>query len=259
MLVATLLVVVALLPGAAKAQLIELGRCEKVAKGTGRYSSTTCDLGGRKGHKQSYEWSPGAVDGRFVSNWNPKPGQPPTPNEVAPSWELVDGRLIQCAGGRGAGTHVSPFEDRETITFDGCQLEGQACSSSTQAGEITTAELALSYEPIGPAPINWGTIFQPASPGSFSVFSCGVAHIHVNGSLVAQTPNNPHTARVWRQVKINRGHGVQADQSHERDGTPYRGFVATMEEAGVTREQSIALRAIYVVTNDEPLRVRISR
>lgn len=258
MLVAAGLVALLVLPVYANAQLIELGRCGKVPKRTGKYSSYTCDVGGAEGRKHNFEWSPGAVDGGFASNWSPRPGHGPTPNEVAPSWELLSGRIVQCARGQGAGMHVSPFEDRETVTFGGCQLEGQACSSGTQAGDIRTAELALSYEPIGPSPINWGTIFQPAAAGPFASFSCGAADFQVDGSLVAQTPNN-RTATVWRQVKINRGHGVQADQSNERDGTPFRGFVAKITEAGTSREESIALRAIYVVTNNEPLRVRISK
>jgi hypothetical protein len=223
-------------------QFPELGRCIKVAKGqVGSYGSNSCDPGTAGGVHGRYNWLSGASDGGYTQIWGVA---------SAPFWETANGMKMSCSGGIGIGNHIGPWEDRLTITFTGCAVADTSCQSTgLSAGEVHTSELSLTYQEIGPNILNWGTVYEPTSPGPFLTADCGAISLEIKGSMIVQTPNN-RMATAWRAVKANEAQGIQRDNTHG-----HRGFTATVN--GHT--ESSALSGIYRVTNNEPLRVRIDR
>jgi hypothetical protein len=246
-LIVGLLAALALAPAAAQGQPFpELGRCVSVEKGAGQYVDKGCRRAG-EGGKADHGWLPGAIDGGFTASFA-------LPGRVAPYWETQSGAMMACSSGTGAGNHISPWEDRETIVFAGCALTGVPCESAGAAeGEVSTSELALTYAPIGPNPKNWGTIYEPATPGAFFDATCGSRSIEVTGSAIVQTPNNTRETTEWRPVKMSEAKGRQRDQATPVTGEPYRGFTATIDG----HEESIGLEAVYQVTNGEAVKIRI--
>jgi hypothetical protein len=246
-LIVGLLAALALAPAAVQAQPFpELGRCVPVEKATGLYVNNTCGRAGQ-GRKADHEWLPGAIEGGYTASFA-------LPERITPRWETQSGVTMACSSGTGYGNHISPWEDRETIVFAGCALEGVPCESpGASEGEVSTSELAITYAPIGPNPKNWGTIYEPAAPEVFFDATCGGTSIVVVGSAIVQTPNNTTGTTAWRPVKMTEAKGKQRDQATPVTGEPYRGFIATING----HEESIGLEAIYQVTNAEPIKIRI--
>ena len=106
----------------------EVGRCVKVAEGTGKFSSGTCVKQKTKG---SFEWMPGVAKGKFTSKGG------------VGTLATVGGTTVLCktqsSGGEYNGTKLV---SAVVVKFTGCEATGFTCGTEgAAAGEIVTNPL----------------------------------------------------------------------------------------------------------------------
>lgn len=156
----------------------EFGRCVKVAKGAGKYSSSGCtSLGGTAG----YEWSTGALEDAFTTGLA----------SGSVTFETTGGSKVSCTGETGAGQYTgAKTVGSETITLTGCSRGGEKCSSaSAAAGEIVSSSLegTLGVEKLGASAAKNKIgldLFPVGKAGSVMEFSCGSTSVTVQGSVI---------------------------------------------------------------------------
>ncbi len=155
------------LPGAP-----EYGRCVRVAKATGKYSSSSC-----KNQKASgnYEWLPGVEKVSFTLAGG------------AATLQTAGNSRIVCKTQSGAGEYRGTKELANTIIkFAGCELAGSKCSSAgAEEGEIITS--ALEGE------LGWRNrekfvvaldLLPAEEQGPFAEFTCGATVVALQGSVL---------------------------------------------------------------------------
>ncbi len=179
----------------------EFGRCVKVAKGAGKYSSSGCtSLGG----SASYEWSAGALAAAFTTSLA----------SGSVTFETTAGSKIECTGETGAGQYTGPKTvGSETITLTGCARGGEKCSSAgAAAGEIVSSSLegALGVEKLGASAAKnkiGVDLFPVGKTGPVMEFSCGGTTISVQGSVIV--PLKPDKMSLTQALKFKAAKGKQ--------------------------------------------------
>jgi hypothetical protein len=114
-----------------QAILPAIGRCVKVARGTGEYEDSKCVSGGEGEGK--YDWLSG-------------PGSAPkfTSSGSKTTLEGVSGAKVECKKSTGAGEYTGAKSLSDAVTLTGCQLafsKASCQSSGAAAGEIKTGAL----------------------------------------------------------------------------------------------------------------------
>ena len=166
--------------GAASASAFEppeLGRCVKVAAGTGNFTSATCvkkELAGKFG---SYEWNPGAAKPKFTTTGG------------VGTLTALSGVTVVCKTEASGGEFNTPQTvTGVTVRFTGCESAGFKCATAgAKEGEIVTNPLEgrLGIINKGKKQIGEGLFPTAADGGLYVTFNCGVAlHITVGGSVI---------------------------------------------------------------------------
>lgn len=159
----------------------EVGRCVKVAKGTGAYGNSACTKVKPKGN--SYEWEPGAVKTGF-SFTSTKASLPLFEDEKG-----SEGILVKCTGTAGGGH----FEGAGGVSgvslrLTGCKetgLPGDCSSAGAAAGEIVLAELEGEFAASNPMGKAAAVELHPAGGAhTYASFTCDGTTITLSGSFV---------------------------------------------------------------------------
>ncbi|HXR28215.1 MAG TPA: hypothetical protein VN772_01460 [Solirubrobacteraceae bacterium] len=162
----------------------ELGRCAKVAKGTGAYGSSACITLGGTG---DYAWTPGSAASGFTIR---------IASGVA-TIETVKAAKVTCAGETATGSYAG---DRQVtgvvVTLTGCQHSGEGCSSSgAGAGEVRSNALegVLGLEKLGTTTTKDKIgldLFPVGRTGPLMEFSCATTTVSLRGSVIAPVKTN---------------------------------------------------------------------
>ncbi len=222
----------------------ELGRCVKVAKGTGSYGAATC-LATKAGG--SYEWLPGLVRAGFTAK-----GAKSKLETVARTKVLCAATAI--AGGFAGARAASGV----TLTLSGCEMPKQgACASSGQAaGTIVSAALegALQWE--SRAARRVALDLFAATPGAaVASFQCGAVAVEVRGSVLAPVTVDKMGATI--ATKFAATYGVQKPTEYETangrvldvleaslSAGPWQQAGLTVGEAKLTGEEAFEVNAV---------------
>jgi hypothetical protein len=214
-----------------------IGRCLKVASGTGDYNDAGCEKTEVSNGKD--EWYAGAVKNKFTS----AEGQSTL---EGPGGQL----LVTCTGDTDVGEYNGESEDRETITFTGCSVSGgtKCTTASEPAGTIKTAELRSLYGFIE-RPKDLGVSLE-AVTGNFAEFACGSEAVVVRGSVIAPiTPVSKMTTTFKEKFK-----GAKDRQDIQKfEGEP-TDVLEVSVNGGAFGEA--AFTSTDTVTNEEPLEIR---
>ncbi len=213
-----------------------IGRCLKVARGTGKYKTAACDTA--EVPNGNYEWFGGAVKNHFTSS------------EGASVYETTGGAIMmRCTSDTDSGIYNGESEDRETITFVGCESNGQKCTTGSLApGTVQTSELRSLYGFIK-NPGKVGTSLEAVS-GPFMEFKCGSTNVVVRGSVIGTTTpiNKMSPTFVEKFVGAKDRQNVQKFEGEPLDvlessvgGGPYGPSQFTSTDT---------------ITNEEPLEIR---
>jgi hypothetical protein len=186
----------AIVASGANAALPELGRCVKVAAGTGGFTRENC-IGVSKTHTGEYEWAPG-------------PGASPAFKETlhGPVLETVGKKKISCSVAFLGGEFTGPksFKISE-VTLQGCVLVGPNLPCYTNFVEPGTIEKQmaglvgeLGFIPGSKTAVPWaGWDLKPESQVSKTIieFECGEGKavptfkVSLEGSVIGRTkPTN---------------------------------------------------------------------
>lgn len=177
----------------------QFGRCVKVTKGTGKYTSGKCVTGSAAG---SYEWTPGVTKGHF------------TLSAGEAILETAAKTKIVCKLGTGAGEYHGTKEvDSTVIKLTECESAGAKCTSTgASAGEIVTNSLEGKLGSTGFATETVALDLAPAA-GAFAEFSCGATAVVVDGSALANVPTDKMEKE--RVLKYEVSKGKQTPESFE--------------------------------------------
>jgi Subtilase family len=174
----------------------EFGRCVKIAKGAGKYGNSGCTSPGGSG---AYEWLPGVVQKAFTLE------STATPVVL----ETVAGTKVACASTTGTGEYTGAKTlGAVTLTFDGCELSGQACSSGLVSGQVQTAPLegALGIEKLGATSAKNKIALHLLPAGASAMeFDCGGLVVSVQGSLLVPVKANRMSAIPALSFKATKG------------------------------------------------------
>ncbi len=171
--------VLAMAAGASALSAPEMGRCVKVAVGTGKFTSATCIKEKAKG---SYEWLPGAEKAKFSTKGG------------VGTLATLSGVTVTCKTQESGGEFTSPKTVGSVVVrFSSCESAGFLCSTEgAKAGEIVTNNLEgrIGFENKLKKKVAFDLFPTAADAGLYVTFNCGVAlHITVGGSvLVPLTP-----------------------------------------------------------------------
>jgi hypothetical protein len=158
----------------------EIGRCVKVAEGTGKFSSAACIA---EKAKSSYEWVPGAVKNKFKTTGG------------SGTLQTVGGTAVGCKTESSGGE----FNSVQTVTgvvvrFTGCKSAGFLCSTTgAKAGEIVTNALEgrIGFENQALKKLAFDLFPTAADNGLYVTFNCGGSlHVTVGGSVLVPLPSD---------------------------------------------------------------------
>ena len=172
----------------ASAAAPEIGRCKKVAKGSGKYSSATCTKLKAGGE---YEWTAGAEKGKFT-----------TKGGLA-ILEQKGGSAVACKTEASGGEYTGPKTIAGVVvTFTGCESGGIKCKTTgSSEGELVTKPLEgvigiekrafVEGKEVPKKNKIAFDLFPVGKTGLFIEFSCSTLTLEVQGSiLVPLTPTN---------------------------------------------------------------------
>ncbi|MGO9490213.1 MAG: PKD domain-containing protein [Solirubrobacteraceae bacterium] len=220
----------------------ELGRCVKLAKGTGRYSSSKCTT---EGGSLDYEWTPGAAKAAFATKLA----------SGSVTLETTAGVKLTCTGETGAGEYAgAKYVHGVTLTLSGCSEGAQQCSSSgAGAGEIRSAALegVLGVEKLGATQEKDKTalsLYPPAHTGPIAQFSCGASSVSLTGAVLV--PFKADSATSVQTLKLKAAKGKQKPERF------VGGATEVLEESVEGGEPKQAgLNATLTLTGEEPIEV----
>jgi len=177
-----LMAVCALSAAAATAALAaapEMGRCVKVAAGTGKFTSATCVKEKAGG---SYEWHPGAEKTGF------------TGTGAIGTLETVGKIGIQCKTEKAAGQFSGPKTvDGVNVTFTECKSAGYECESAgAGTGVIKTfplaGELVWENKLLKTVRTKVAVRLFAEAGELLAKFVCGPSRVEVRGSVLVNIP-----------------------------------------------------------------------
>jgi hypothetical protein len=207
----------------------EFGRCVKVAKGTGRYTSASCTSSGKS---DSYEWSRGVVKAGFTTKLA----------SGSATLQTVKGSKLTCAGETSGGSYTSDKTvGGVVLRLTGCALAGQQCASAgAGAGEIVSSSLegALGVEELGASESKnkLGLDLSPVGGGgSVMEFSCGPTSVTVRGSVIVPVRSNKMALSSKLEFKASKGRQKPESFVGEPDDVLEASFAgAPFEAVGLT-------------------------
>lgn len=180
--------------GTASAAAPEVGRCVKVAAGTGKFSSATCIKEKAGG---SYEWLPGAVKNKFT-----------TKGGVA-TLQTVAGTAVGCKTETSGGEYNSTKTVTNVIvTFKECASAGLKCNTTGQGeGELVTNPLEgkLGFENKAKKKVAFDLFPAAGDGGLFITFNCSGLHLEVEGEVLVNFPADKMTSSVTLKYSGKKG------------------------------------------------------
>jgi hypothetical protein len=224
----------------------EIGRCVKVAKGTGTYGTSACDS---IKTKNSYEWIPGAVK-TGVTLSGKKSNIELEPETEAPG--------VSCTSDSGHGNYEGDTRIAGVVmSYHGCKLAAEACASEgAEAGEIVSEPLEGEYVRLhenGRA----GLDLFPTSgrSGQFTSFTCGDLHYAVTGSLVGAVISGRMKAVLGLEYRAKED--VQSPRSYiNAEGSTVEAFLTDLQlEEPLAEPQPLAIEVFGRQTSEEPIEV----
>ncbi len=219
----------------------EFGRCVKVAKGSGRYSSGTCTLTSTGG---AYEWEPGAVKSAFT-----------TSGKVS-TLETVTKLVVKCTAESSSGSYRGPRGLANVlVTFAGCKRVTTACSSPGSApGEIVSEQLdgALEWESRSAKKVVLD-LYSSQQEGLVARFACGAGSYEVQGSLLV--PEKVGRMSLSSTLKVAQSKGKQIPSFYENGAGAPVGDALETSLAGESFAQTGLAISTDVQTNEEPIEV----
>jgi hypothetical protein len=177
----------------------EFGRCVKVAKGTGAYSSGACTTAGGS---KSYKWVSGVASAHFTTTL------------ASGSVTLEAGKTLKvlCTGESGVGDYSgAKTVGNVKITFTGCTQNGTPCNTAGAAGgEAVTTPLggALGIQTLGVTPAQNKIaldLFPTEGSGAVLQLTCGTAAIVVRGSVIVPASANKMSASATLNYVESKG------------------------------------------------------
>ncbi len=207
----------------------EFGRCEKIAKGSGRYANAGCTA---SGGKLDYEWEPGAVAGGFTTALV----------SGAPSIETVGGQRVSCSGETGTGGYSGQKRlDDVLLRLTGCALGGVACASvGAEAGELVSRPLEgmLGVEKSGASTARDRIgldLFPAGKTGALFEFACGATAVAVRGSAITPVKSSKMSASLALKFKAAKGRQKPEGFAEEAKDVLEASFAGgPYEQAGLT-------------------------
>ncbi len=217
----------------------EFGRCVKVAKGTGKYSSGTC-VTEKAG--SSNEWIPGVEKKHF------------TLAGEEGVLETVGKSNVTCKAETGTGEYNGTKEVADTvIKLKECARSGAKCKSAGAAeGEIVSKSLegALGWEEYETASVALN--LQPTGEvGPLLEFVCGATSVAVQGSVIVPVKANKMVGAAT--LKFAATKGKQKPEAFEGEA----GDVLETSFSGGAFEQT-GLTVTLTQTNEEEVEVNTS-
>lgn len=206
----------------------EVGRCVKVAAGTGHFTSASCIKEAKATKLGSYEWLPGAEKPHFKTTGG------------TGLLATVGGTTVACKTEESAGE----FNSTKTVTgvvvrFNNCEAAGFKCATTgAKEGEIVTNELEgrIGFENKAKKKLALDLFPAPADGGLYVTFNCGVSlHITVGGSVLVNVASDKMLSTLALNYKAK--DGIQ-DPEH-LEGEPNDVLMSEingklLEQAGIT-------------------------
>lgn len=159
------------------AEAPEIGRCVKVAAGTGQFTTSACSKKAKPTKLGEYEFEPGAIKTHFIGTGG------------AATLETVHAVKVTCGTERSSGEFTSSKTvGNVEVVFTGCESLRYKCSTPMAAeGEIVTNALAgkLVWEKFGK---KVAIDLFPQSTELFVEFQCGPVNAKVKGSVLCALP-----------------------------------------------------------------------
>jgi len=250
--VALVLALGAVTAAGASAAAPEFGRCVKVAKGTGKFTTGKCTQEGVGG---SFEWIPGpGAMNKF--SFAEKP-------ETVVTWETVGGTKIVCRmgppnGGGEVGNITGEYTGAKSVqlTFrlTECETSGCAVESPGQPEGVVLSNVLdgnLGIEKIGATPKETKVgldLFNPTGGALFEA-ACNGVTIVVTGSVIT-APLKTNSMVLSETFKLAQGKGKQKPEHLE--GEP--NDVLAMSVGGGPPEQ-MGFGLIGTLTNEEKIEI----
>jgi hypothetical protein len=248
---AAIVLVAIVVPAAASAALPEVGRCVKVAKGTGAYKGSSC-VTHATGAGGSWEFIPvtAAEKQAFAGSGS------------SPIITTAGHGVLTCVTGNMSGEWTGP----KTATV---QLELQACTNSANQGCQTTPAQPTEIRGVVEAEIGFikseapgisvGFDLKPQPPlTSLATYECGnLGELNkIEGSVIAKDiPLNKMVTTSALVYKVSKATGQQVPESFEGGvkDTLSTTFMSGLESS--TGESSLKMTE-YVNTNVNPLEIK---
>jgi hypothetical protein len=217
----------------------EVGRCVKVAAGTGKFTSTTCVKLAPLTKPGSYEWMPGAVKSKFKTTGG------------VGTLQTVSGIAVTCKTQESGGEFNSP----KTVTgvvvrFTSCESAGFKCATvGAKEGEIATNPLEgkLGVENKLKHKLALDLFPTAADAGLYVTFNCGGSlHITVGGSVLVNVLANKMVSALTLKYTAKLGH----QKPEHLEGEP-NDVLLSQINGGKVEQSGITITSTQ--TGEEPL------
>jgi alpha-tubulin suppressor-like RCC1 family protein len=215
----------------------EVGRC--LALKGGAFATGACAAAGSK---SAFEWEPQLLQSGFSLSGK------------AASVETVGHRIVSCLGSAGQGSYTGPRESSWQLTFSGCELSGQKCTSAGSAsGEVHSANLAgaLGWEQRSVKAV--AMLLKPEQNGAaLLAMQCGTSTVEVRGGVVV--PLKSGSMFSSQAIKFAATKGVQELSEYE---TPAgQAVTASLEASSATGGfEQAALKVSFTQTDEEAVEI----
>jgi hypothetical protein len=233
---------------AAGPALPALGRCVKVAKGTGEYQGGKCltEVHGTGG----YNWLAGAGTARKLAG-----------ALGAVTLETTGAKKIACSSGTAAGEYTGAKTQTVTLTLSGCERPAthSPCQNAAGAsGQIVTNQLEgrLGFIRSGSKPI---VGLDLAREGALATFECassapgGKEVVTLEGSAIGTVKPIDLMASQFTDAHTQKG----GRQSPEQLEGGLKDTLVSSVLAGIERSsEQTGLAATLTVTGEEPLEIK---
>jgi IPT/TIG domain/Subtilase family len=179
----------------------ELGRCEKVANGTGAYGTATCTAPEDGG---SYAWVPGVVKSGFKGGGGKS------------KLETVGKVKVKCVSESSQGAYAGVrFVSGVVITLHGCERPnfGSCASAGAASGEIVSNAMEGSFVWESRAERTVALDLYAPSQGIAMSLNCAGVSLEVRGSVLAHVTADKMTAAL--PVRYSARRGIQKPSQYE--------------------------------------------
>jgi hypothetical protein len=223
--------------------LPELGRCTKLRRPSGKYTTGTCTTASQSEDSGSYEWEPWPVANdrfHFTSG--------------AAMFETVGRTKVTCAANTLAGEYTGAQTASMSLDLTACEapgvLGGECQSEGAAAGEIRSGALDSRLGMIrgGKEPIV-GWDLAGAAGGDLMSFRCGGTEIVVTGSAIAPVMRVDHMAPTFR-LRFRASRGEQDPEKFESGLNDTLSFVTS------SAEEQAGLTMYAIISNEEALEIK---